>query len=336
MTDLRVGLVGYGLGGRVFHAPLIEATDGLALAAVATSRRDEVAAAYPSTAVVPSAEEVWDRVDAVVVSTPNSAHVPIGMEAVRRGVPVVIDKPLASSAAAAEELVSAAERAGVPLTVFQNRRWDGDFLTVRRLLREGALGDVVLFESRYERFQPSVPAGEWRERADPAEGGGTLLDLGAHIVDQALLLFGPAERVYGEVGIRRPGAHVNDDAFIALQHTGGVRSHLWMSAIAPLVGPRFAVSGLRGGFATDGVDPQEDQLEAGLRPGDPEYGVSRRRGRLVTENGTQEIELERGDYRAFYAGFAAWLRGEGDAPVDPRDSLAGLRVMEAAAAYAEQ
>src|SRR3954447_6127664 len=323
---MRVGLVGFGLAGRAFHAPLIEATDGLALTAVVTSRREEVAATYPEAEVVASVDDLWSRCELVVVAAPNRLHVDIARECVRHGLPAVVDKPLATSAAAAEELVRDAERQGGPLTVFHNRRWDGDFLTVRRLVDEDALGQVFRFESRFERFRPEVDSAVWRERADPAEGGGVLLDLGPHLVDQALVLFGPAERVHGEVEVRRPGAQVDDDAFVAIEHAGGVCSHLWMSAVAPLYGERFAVSGLRAGFAVDGLDVQEPQLRSGMTPADPDFGRADRRGRLVHAGGEREVALERGDYPAFYEGVVAWLDG-GPPPVDPRDAVAGLRVL---------
>ena len=203
--------------------------------------------------------------------------------------------------------------AGGRLTVFQNRRFDGDFLTLQAQLAE--LGAITRFESRFERFRPEVGPG-WRELGDAAEGGGLLLDLGAHLVDQARVLFGDPLSVYAELHKRRPGAEVEDDVFLALEHERGVRSHLWMSAVAPLHGPRFRVSGLERGFASDGLDPQEPQLAEGVRPGDPGYG---------------EAEgLLPGGYDRFYEGVVAWLRDDAPPPVDPRDSLACMRVLDAA------
>jgi predicted dehydrogenase len=233
-------------------------------------------------------------------------------------VPVVVDKPLAVSAADAQQVVDAAAAAGVGLTVFQNRRWDGDFLTLRRLLADGALGAVTRFESRFDRFRPEVKEGVWREAGDSAEGGGLLLDLGAHLVDQARELFGPPVRLYAELEVRRPGAQVEDDVFVALEHAGGERSHLWMSAAAPLFTTRFRVNGTRAGFATEGLDPQEAQLADGMRPGDEHYGVA------------PDANLERGAYERFYEGVVAWLRDGAPPPVDPRDSVAVLHLLDAA------
>jgi predicted dehydrogenase len=330
--DLNVGLVGFGIAGRVFHAPLIEATPGLRLAGVVTSRRDEVASRYPGAAVNASTDELWDGSDLVVVASPNRTHVELGREAVRRGVPAVIDKPLATTAAAARELVDEAGRVGAKLTVFHNRRWDDDFLTVKRVLREGVLGRVIRMESRFERFRPAVNAGVWRESGDAAAGGGVVLDLGPHLVDQAIALFGSPERVYAEIDTRRSGAAVDDDAFIALEHAGGERSHLSMSAIAPLHGPRIGVSGLEGGYAVDGLDVQEAQLREGMTPDDPAFGRSDRRSRLVTEDGEQPVALERGSYTAFYEGVVGWLRDGAPPPVDPADAVVGLEVLDAARA----
>jgi scyllo-inositol 2-dehydrogenase (NADP+) len=333
--ELAVGIVGYGLAGEVFHAPLVEAVDGLRVAAVVTSspeRQARARAAHPDAAVVAGVDELWDRaLDAVVVAAPNRAHVPVALAAVERDVAVVVDKPLAASVEDAERLLAAGGR----VTVFQNRRWDGDFLTVRRLVDEGALGDVIRFESRFERFRPEVSADAWRELPDAAEGGGLLLDLGAHLVDQARVLFGDPVGVYAEIETRRPGAQVDDDVFLALEHPGGARSHLWMSATAPLHGPRFRVSGLKAGFGVDGLDPQEPQLAEGKRPGEPGFGEGPA-GVLVDASGSRPLELERGRYERFYEGVRDWVRGTADAPVDPADSVAGLRILEAARRSAAQ
>jgi scyllo-inositol 2-dehydrogenase (NADP+) len=318
VSSLRAGIAGYGLAGEVFHAPLIDAVDGIHVAGIVTTdaeRQARASSAYPDARVVPDVDELWDGIDLLVIAAPNRAHVPLGLAAVEHGVALVVDKPLAPNAADGERLIQAAEAAGVPLTVFQNRRLDGDFLTLRGLLERGELGAVTRFESRFERFRPELSDG-WRELGDAAEGGGLLLDLGAHLVDQARVLFGPPLRVYAELDQRRPGGQVEDDVFVALEHAGGVRSHLWMSAVAPLNGPRFRVSGLERGFASDGLDPQEAQLADGVRPGDPGYGASEGH--------------ETGAYQRFYEGTRDWLRDGAPAPVDPRDSLACLRVLEAA------
>jgi predicted dehydrogenase len=324
----RVGIAGYGLAGEVFHAPLVEAVDGLEVTGIVTTdpaRTERARAAFPRAAVVPSLDPLWDEIDLLVVATPNRSHVDLALAAVERGKAVVVDKPLASSVADAERLLAA----GGAVTVFQNRRWDGDFLTVRRLVAEGALGDVVRLESRFDRFRPDVSADAWRELPDAAEGGGLLLDLGAHLVDQARELLGHPRRVYAEVDRRRPGAQVDDDVFVALEHPGGARSHLWMSAVAPVHDARFRVNGTRAGLTTRGLDPQEPQLRAGRRPRDPDYGHGAD-GVLVDADGERRVRLDRGAYQEFYVRVRDWLEADGPVPVDPADSLAGLRILEAA------
>jgi predicted dehydrogenase len=329
---IRVGIAGFGLAGRVFHAPLVAAVDGLELSVVVTSdagRGEQARAAHPGVQVVASVDDAWPELDVLVVATPNRVHASLALEAIAREVPVVVDKPFAVTSADAERVLEAGGR----VTVFQNRRWDGDFLTAQRLVEDGTLGRVTRLESRFERFRPEIKEG-WRELGAPEEGGGQLFDLGAHLVDQATVLFGDPVRVYAEVAAQRSGAAVDDDAFVALEHPGGVRSHLWMGAVAPLAGPRLRLSGLGGGFACDGLDPQEGQLADGLRPGDAGYG-ERGPGRLVGPDGAErEQPLEPGRYESFYAGVRAWLEDGAPAPVDPHDSLTGLRVLEAARASA--
>jgi scyllo-inositol 2-dehydrogenase (NADP+) len=232
----------------------------------------------------------------------------------------------------AAELIELASLRGVPLTVFQNRRWDGDFLTVRRLIDEGALGPIHRSESRYERWRPEPKPDTWRERGAPEEAGGLLFDLGSHIADQALQLFGRPIQVYAEVERRRPGVEVDDDVFVALTHRDGVRSHLWMTVVAAIRGPRFRVLGLGGAFEKYGMDVQEDALVAGGRPGDPDWGSepAEQWGRLSTGDDVREVETEPGAYQEYYAGVAEALRSGGPPPVDVQDSIAVLEVLEAA------
>lgn len=340
---LRVGLLGYGLAGRVFHAPLIRACPELVLAAVVTrspERRAALAAACPEAAALDTPDELLARasdLDLVVVATPNRSHVPLARAALRAGLPVVVDKPFAPTAAEARALIALAHAQSLPLTVFQNRRWDGDFLTVRRLLAEGALGAVHRFESRFERWAPAPRPG-WRESGDPAEAGGQLYDLGAHLVDQALQLFGPVRAVYAELDRRRPGVAVDDDTFVALTHASGTRSHLWMSKAAAQRGPRFRVLGSRAAFTKHGLDGQEPAMAAGGVPGAPGWGEEppERWGLLGEDGSTQPVATEPGAYPQFYAAVAAALRAGAPLPVDPEDAAAALDVIEAARASAER
>lgn len=335
-TPLRVGLVGFGLAGRAFHAPLIATTPGLVLRNVVTSnseRREQLSREYPEARAVDSVEQLLgdpSALDLVVVASPNDTHSPAARAALEAGLPVVVDKPLAPTAAEARELIELAEARGVMLTVFQNRRWDSDFRTAKHLIADGRLGDVHRYESRFERWRPQVATG-WRESADPAKAGGVLNDLGSHLVDQALHLFGPAAHVYAEVNTVRPGAAVDDDAFIALTHTSGVHSHLWMSAVTAQPGPRLRILGNQNAYTVQGLDPQEAALRAGERPG-PGWGepAESEWGLLGTTEEAHRYPSLPGDYPAFYAGVVAALRDGGRAPVDPRDALAALDVLELA------
>lgn len=336
MSDLRVALIGYGLAGRFFHAPLIAATPGLELAVVVTAdpaRASQLRSEHPRAVLRAKPEELWgERPDLVVVATPNHAHAALARAAIAHRVAVVVDKPLAVSADEAMALLSDAEAANVMLTVFQNRRWDSDQLTLRRLIAEDALGEVVRYESRFERWRPQVSPGAWRERAAPQEGGGQLLDLGSHLVDQALVLFGPVTHVYGEIAARR-GLPGDDDAFLALRHAGGVLSHLHASAVSPAPGPRLRVQGSRAAFVVTGLDPQEAALRSGARPDQaPGWGQGEdwARGRLVAGEHSVPIPSEPGAWPRFYELVEEALRSGTGPPVDPVDAVRTLRIIEAA------
>jgi predicted dehydrogenase len=334
---IRVALLGYGLAGAVFHAPLIAAVDGLELAAVVTrddERRARAARDHPDAVLLESADEVWARagdLDLVVVASPNRFHVPLARAGVDAGLAVVVDKPFAAGADDARPLVREARERGVLLTVFQNRRWDGDFLTVRRLVDAGELGAVARFESRFERWRPQL-AGTWRESGEPGDAGGLLYDLGSHLVDQALELFGPAAQVYAELDARRPGAQTDDDTFVALTHESGVRSHLWASAVAAQRGPRFRVLGSAGTFTKYGLDVQEEALRAGGDPRDANWGREPETswGELATGEAFRRIETVPGAYQRFYEGVVSALRDGAPPPIDPDDVVAGLEVLDAA------
>ena len=341
-TPLRVAILGYGLAGAVFHAPLVATTPGMTVAGIVTSAPERQARArrdYPNATIFASADDLWphaEQFDLVVIATPNRAHLPLGLAALDAKLPIVIDKPVTPSAADAERLIAAARQAGKLFTVFQNRRWDNDFLTLRQLLAADVLGPITRFESRFERYRPEVAPDAWREFAAPEEAGGLLFDLGAHLIDQAMVLFGAPLRVYAEVDRRRHGAQVDDDTFVALECAGGVRAHLWMSVTAPRLAPRYRLSGLRGAYEKDGLDPQEAALQAGMRPGDPAWGHEPRErwGRLTTMIGGMRVEgtveTQPGAYEQFYALVRDALVSGGPAPVDPSEALAALRVIEAA------
>lgn len=336
-SGFRLALIGYGTAGRYFHAPLIDSHLGLELAAVVTGnaeRAADIAQRYPQTEVLPTVEALWARAqewDAVVIASPNGMHAPQAEAAIRAGLSVVVDKPLAASVAQAQALVDLARDQGVLLTVFQNRRWDADYLTLASLMAHGRLGSVRRFESRFERWRPQPRPG-WKRDADPAAAGGILFDLGSHLIDQALQLFGPVASVYAELEPGYADSRVDDDAFVALTHANGVHSHLWLSSVAALPGPRFRVLGSTAAFEKYGMDPQEACLRAGDRPDQMIWGCEEgaAAGRLGTQDHHELIASIPGDYPAFYRQLAAALRGRQAAPVAPQDSVQVLAIIEAA------
>ncbi|MEV0709396.1 Gfo/Idh/MocA family oxidoreductase [Nocardia aurea] len=337
MSILEVGIVGYGLAGSVFHAPLIAAEPRTRLATVVTGsarRAEQARRDHPGVRVVPDVDALFEDIgtlDLLVIASPNDTHAPLAQRALRAGVAVVVDKPFAVTCAEAEEVLAAAQSAGVALSVFQNRRWDGDFLTVASLIASGRLGEVRRFESRFERWRP-VSKGGWRESGAPEQGAGLLFDLGSHLLDQAFALFGPVHSVYCELDRRREGIWTDDDVFLALTHACGVRSHLWASAVTPLLGPRFRVLGSTAGYRSFGLDPQEEALRAGRRPGDEGWGTveSDRWGTFGAEPDLAPEPTLPGDYPAFYAAMAAAVLDGTPVPVDPYDALVTTRLLEAA------
>jgi predicted dehydrogenase len=335
---IRVGLIGFGLGGAVFHAPCIAVTPGMRLAAIVTrdpGRARQAAAAHPDARVVPDAEALWAMardLDLVVVAAPNAAHAPLAHAALAAGLPVVVDKPFATTGAEARAVLAEARRRGLLCTVYQNRRRDGDFRTLLRLVAEGALGALHRFESRFDRWKPT-PKPRWTRDTAAADGEGIALDLGTHLVDQALVLGGPVRAVYAELRRVHPGVTVPDELFVSLEHASGLRSHLHASLAAALPGPRFAAFGARGAWLKHGADPQEDALRAGALPRGPGWGEEpeARWGVLSQGDAPRAVRTEPGDYASFYADVAAALRAGGAPPVDPEDSIRGLEILEAAA-----
>lgn len=326
---LRVGLIGYGVAGQVFHAPLIHDTEGLVLAAAATSRAAALKADYPHVDVrAPEAILTAGDIDVVVIATPNDTHLDLGLRAVAAGKSVVVDKPMAPSAAEAARLAAAARAAGVVLAPFHNRRWDDDFLTLERLAAEGVIGEITTFESRFERLRPT-PTDRWRER--PGPGSGVWADLGPHLVDQALRLMGAPDAVSADIAALRPGGAVDDYACVTL-YFGRRRAVLKASLLSAAEAPRFLAEGAWGSAATFGLDAQEASRRGGGGKDPREVRL-----RLWTPDGLalSRRPLLPGDYGAFYRGFRdAVVEGRAP-PVTPEDGVAALRVMDAARQSAE-
>jgi scyllo-inositol 2-dehydrogenase (NADP+) len=327
---IRTGLIGFGLGGTAFHAPLIAAVPGLELAAVATSRASTVAAAYPAASVTSADALIADpAIDLVVISTPNATHYPLARAAIRAGKHVVVDKPFAQTAAEAADLIALASDHGRMICPFHNRRWDSDFLTVRGLVESGRLGEIMLFEAHWDRFRPERSQA-WKE--SPEAGGGQLPDLGSHMIDQALVLFGEPDGVSADLAVQRDGTTI-EDYFAVTLHYGRRRAVLASSRLIAAPRPRFGVHGLGGSFVKFGLDPQEAPMRAGASIDDPRHGIedARWHGVLTRPDGASAtIPSERGDYRCFYVGIVAAIEGEGPPPVDAADALVGLRILDCA------
>ncbi|MBL7254124.1 Gfo/Idh/MocA family protein [Paractinoplanes lichenicola] len=328
MSDsVKFGLVGYGSGGRIFHAPLIAAAANIEFLGVVTTneeRRKELAANLPGRAAFDSIGALKAAgAEAVAISTPVTTHADLALEAIELGLHVVVDKPFTLTADVAKEVVAAAKAKGVLLSVYQNRRYDSDFRTLRRLIDDGQFGTVRRFESRFERWSP--------ERKPGPAGGGTLLDFGSHLVDQALLLNGPAVRAYAEV---RGSGELDDDFFLALHHVNGVESHLWGSWRQGAPGPRYRVAGTTGAFIVAGIDGQEAALKAGRSPAElgDEWGVEPESawGRIYRGDDGTSVRSERGRWDLYYPAFAAAVRGEGALPVEPSDVVRNMTVLDAA------
>lgn len=342
MRSIRTAIVGFGTSGRVFHGPILAANREFSVDVIVTSdpgRRDAALAHHPTARVMATVDELFDvsdDLDLIVIGTPPNTHADIAVRAIDAGLAVVVDKPFTSTSAQGRAVLERAAAKKVPLTVFQNRRWDADFLTLGDLLSHGSLGDVHRFESRFEWWKPTASK-EWKASTSADEGGGILFDLGTHLIDQALRLFGDVDEITAELDIRNPANHADDDAFVALRHTSGVRTHLWMSSVAAQSGPRFRVLGSQSGYTKWGLDLQEGRLADGASPADPDYGIEPASawGQLGIGTTTAGVPARRGSYDDFYRLLADALLRDGPLPVDPRDSLRVIELIERIHAAAE-
>lgn len=332
---LNAALVGYGFAGQTFHAPFLTTTPGLSLGWVVSRDAAKVEADLPGCRVGSLAEVLADpSVDLVVIATPNDTHAPIARQALLAGKHVVIDKPFALDLAEAKALVELAGKQRRLLSIFHNRRWDGDFLTVRRLLAEGALGQVAQFESHFDRYRPQVRQ-RWREAGGP--GSGLWFDLGPHILDQALTLFGQPDWLQADLAQQRPGALTDDYFHVVLgygERYGEMRVVLHGSCLVSATMPRFVIHGSEGSFIKFGMDVQEDQLKLGKRPPAADWGVDSEPGQLSRirdgQFQQQTVVGEAGNYGAYYSGVCAALKGEGENPVPASEALAVMALLDLA------
>ena len=339
---IRVGLVGFGMAARVFHAPLISSVEGLELAAVVERNSDTAAARYPGIEVYRSFEAMLAdaSLGLFVLATPNGTHFPLAKQLLKAGKNVVVDKPMTLTSAEAAELIGLAKKFRVLLAPFQSRRWDSDFLTLQKLLHEGSLGRLVAFESRLDRWRPA-PLTErlWKESAEA--GGGKLLDLGPHLVDQALVLFGKPEAVSAEVVREKDGPGVDDAFTIGLRYPGLIVT-LGANSLSLPAAPRFHLRGTKGGYVKNGVDPQEAALNKVTHIDDAAWGQEPVANWGVLHVGieggsvTRPVPALTGDYRLYYAGIRDALLGKAPAPVTGIDGWRVARVLEWAAESSEK
>jgi scyllo-inositol 2-dehydrogenase (NADP+) len=330
MPPITVGLIGYGGAGATFHAPVIRALPELRLKSIVSSRRQQIEKMPGVAAVSTVADLLADpEIQLVVLASPTATHFEIALECLHAGKHLVIDKPITVTVAQAEEVMDLAHRQGCALSVFQSRRWDGDFLTVKRLIAEGALGTVYSFEAHYDRFRPKVQV-RWRE--SPGEGAGILYDLGSHVIDQALHLFGMPRAITADAFPQRPGCETVDYFHLVLDY-GRLRAILHASVLTVEPGPHFSVHGDCGSYLKYGMDPQENALKAGGGPNDAGWGGEPPEvwGELVCADGSRRrVPTEPGCYEEFYRRMAAHLISGAPVPVDPADSRDGLKIIEAA------
>lgn len=333
MSKVRAGLVGFGMAGRVFHGPLLSSVYGIELAAVMERSTDRAAERYPGVKVYRSVGEMLsdESLDLFVVATPSATHFEVAREILLAGKNVVVDKPMSVASSQVAELIGLARERKVLLAPFQNRRWDGDFLTVKKLLAEGSVGQLVHFESRFDRWRPLPPTDRlWKE--DP-DSGGVLVDLGSHLVDQALTLFGKPESIWAEMLCEREWARVNDGFEIRLRYSSFTVT-LGANCLSLPAGPRYHLRGSKGNYWKHGLDPQEAALNTVIRIDDPRWGEEPKSewGVLYVEpkgeKVTQPVESIRGNYRLYYAGIRDAVLGKAPQPVGAIDAWRTARVLE--------
>jgi predicted dehydrogenase len=336
---IRCGVIGFGLAGRTFHSAVIDATPGLELAAIVQRSGDAAQKTYPRLPVYPSLDAMLQQatLDLIVVATPNDTHVPLAEQCLRAGKHVVIDKPVAVSSSEAARLFSVMRETGGRVFVYHNRRWDGDFLTVQQLLKhskngDDRLGTVRTFESHFDRFRPTPKQGAWREAA--GHGNGILLDLGSHLFDQALVLFGLPTAVWGDVRSERAGSTV-DDAFDLRLYYPEITVWLRSTSLSPLPAVRFLVEGTSGSYRKDNLDPQEDALRSGDLFKSTPWGTDPESawGAITTldANGATRhttVPTLAGDYRGFYGNVRDTLLGKAEQAVTLVDAWRVLRLLE--------
>lgn len=331
MSDsIRVGLIGYGYASKTFHAPLIAGTPGMALAAVSSSDATKVHADWPSVPVVSEPKHLFNdpNIDLIVIPTPNDTHFPLAKAALEAGKHVIVDKPFTVTLSQARELDALAKSFGRVLSVYHNRRWDSDFLTVKALLNEGTLGEILFFESHFDRFRPQV-RNRWREQAGP--GSGIWYDLAPHLLDQAVNLFGLPVSMTVDLAQLRPGAQTTDYFHAVLSYPQR-RIVLHGTMVAAAESARYILHGTRGSFVKFGLDPQEERLKNGERLPQEDWGYDMRDGIVTRVEGEERVEETLltipGNYPAYYAAIRDALNGTGDNPVPASQAIQIMELIE--------
>jgi scyllo-inositol 2-dehydrogenase (NADP+) len=334
---LNVGLVGFGFAGKTFHAPVIRVVEGLRLTTIVQRHGGSAPdPRYPEAEFVRSVDELLTRaVDLVVIATPNTSHHPIAKQCLLAGRHVVIDKPFTTTVAEAEELVRLGNAKRRILSAYQNRRYVGDFVTLRALLSEHALGSVITFESHFDRFRPELRPGAWREQALP--GSGLWFDLGSHLLDQALVLFGKPQAIAADIRLERTGAGA-DDAFDVALHYPHLRALVRASMLAAAPGPTFAVHGNKGSFIKFGLDPQEAALKSGRLPNEADWDLEPpdMYGRLTTPEGTRKVATTPSSFAHYYENVRDAILGKAQLAVTPEQALDVMRGLELAVASSQK
>jgi scyllo-inositol 2-dehydrogenase (NADP+) len=332
MADrVRVGVIGFGMAGKIFHTAVVAATEGLELAAIVQRKGDEAAKAYPEVKIARSIEEMLEdeSIRLVTVATPSDVHFENAKECLEAGRNVVVDKPFTLTSDDARKLIDLAREKKVLVTAYQNRRWDGDFVTLKQVIASGELGRIVSYESHLDRYRADPRLGAWRESGGP--GGGILFDLGPHLIDQATVLFADPANLFADVRVEREGAVVDDAWDVQLKFASGVTALLRATLTAYTPGPRFVIHGTQGSFVKWGVDPQEDALKAGGSYSDPGFGEepASQWGELsVAGKPTRRVKTAAGDYRGLYANMRDAVLGVGELEVKPEQALRTTRLIE--------
>lgn len=334
MAKIKTAVIGFGLSGAIFHAPFLEASDRFDLAVILQRKGESAALAYPRARIARSLESVLsdESIELVVIGTPNALHFDMARQALLAGKHVIVDKPFTPTVAEAKELIALARQKGLRLFVFHNRRWDGDFMTLRALIGEGKLGEIVSYQASYDRYAPSLNSKPWKEVAGPSIS--ILHDLGTHIIDQAVCLFGRPEAVTGHLVTEREGSLVSDGFTVRL-HYNGMYATLQSSLLVLEEGPRYTIHGRKGSFVKFGVDPQEDDMQAGGRPLDPGWGedAEEKWGVLHTRAGSvsrrETIPTLPGNYMYFYDNVAAVLRDGTRVALSAEEALVTVQIIEA-------